>query len=178
MADLGRGRAGPDELTRGSLQGHARPELGGEELRLVESPSPLSLSMKGHGHGPGSGQAFHHEPLHQQNRQRRGQATPAVVLEPLDRELDRSLVGDRGTQASQRAEAQPAPAVAASRLDLCPASAAQRLLEAPDPSTTAIAEPRADTPAAAAARRQDQVDEIREHAPRLPARVKPAFTAL
>src|SRR6266851_5118623 len=81
MADLGRGRTGPDELTRGSLQGHARPELRGEELRLVESASPLSLWMKGHGHGPRSGQAFHHEPLHQQNRQRRGQATPALVLE-------------------------------------------------------------------------------------------------
>ncbi len=178
MADLGRGRSGPDEPARGSLQGHARPQLGGEELRLVESPSPLSLWMKGHGQGPRSGQAFHHEPLHQQNRQRRGQATPALVLEPLDRELDRSVVGDRGTQASQRAEAQPAPAVAASRLDLCPTPAAQRLLEAPDASTTAVAEPGADTPAAAAARRQDQVDQSCKHAQRLPVRVKPAFTAL
>lgn len=176
MADLGRGRAGPDELTRGCLQGHTGPELGGEEFRLVESPSPLSLWMKGHGHGPRSGQAFHHQPLDQQESQRRGQATPALVLEPLDRELDRSLVGDRGSKARKRAEALPAPAVAASRLDLCPTPAAQRLVEAPDASTTAVAEPGADTPAAAAARRQDQVDEPREHAPRLPARVKPAFT--
>jgi hypothetical protein len=132
--------------------------------------------MKWDCNGPRGGQALDHKPLDQQKRQRTGETAPALVLESMDRMLDRSFVGDRGPQARQRAQAQAAATVGSSALDLSPAPAAQRLLEAPDTSTTGVAEPRADAAAAAASRRQKQVDEVRQHEPRLPTCVKPAFT--
>ena len=124
-------------------------------------------------------QAFDHEPLGQQKRERTGQAPPAFVLEPVNGVLDRALVGNSRTEASQGAQPHPAPAVRAGGLDLCPTPPAERLLEAPDASTAPIAEPRADGETAAAPRRQQQVDETGKHAaPSLPAGVKPAFTGM
>ena len=42
------------------------------------------------------GQAFDHESLGEQKRERTRQAPPALVLESMNRVLDRALVGNRG----------------------------------------------------------------------------------
>jgi hypothetical protein len=121
-------------------------------------------------------QAFDHKSLGEQKRERTCQASPALVLESMNRVLDRALVGDCGAQAGQGAQANATPALRG-ELDLRPTPPAERLLEAPDAPTAPIAKPRADGEAAAASRWEQQVGETREHgALRLPARVKPAFT--
>jgi len=122
-------------------------------------------------------QAFDHKSVGEQKRERTRQASPALVLESMNRVLDRALIGDRGAEAGQRAQADATPAVGAGGLDLRPTPPAERLLEAPYASTALIAQPRADGEATAASRWQQQVGEAREHGTsRLPARVKPAFT--
>jgi hypothetical protein len=122
-------------------------------------------------------QAFDHKSLGEQKRERTCQASPTLVLESMNRVLDRALVGDCGAQTGQGAQADATPAVGAGGLDLRPTPPAERLLEAPDAPTAPITKPRADGEAATASRWEQQVGETREHgALRLPVRVKPAFT--
>src|SRR5438132_11118134 len=135
--------------------------------------------MKGHRDRGRRRQAFDHKSLGEQKRERARQASPALVLESMNRVLDRALVGDCGAEAGQRAQADATPAVGAGELDLRPTPPAERLLEAPYASTALLAQPSADGEATAASRWQQQVGEAREHgASRLPARVKPAFTGI
>jgi len=132
--------------------------------------------MKGNRYHARCRQAFDHKALDEEQRQRLGQAAPAAIFEPLDRDFDRAFICDCGSQPRQRTEAPPAAAVGASCLDFGATAAAQRLLQVSDSRATVVAEPSADSRAAAAPRRQHQIEECGEHGPRLPARVKPAFT--
>jgi hypothetical protein len=119
-------------------------------------------------------QAFDHKSLGEQKRKWTCQASPALVLESMNRVLDRALVGDCGAQAGQGAQADATPAVAAGGFDLRPTAPAERVLEAPDASMTPLAKPRADGEAAAASRWQQEVGETAEHGvSRLPAASSP-----
>ena len=132
--------------------------------------------MKRHRQHAVGRQPLHRESLRKQQGQWSGKPPPALVLEALDRDLDRTLVGDRRAQPRQRPEAAAAPALSLGRLELDTAAAAHRFLETPDPALTALAEPRTDGPACSAPGRQHKVDELRQHESRLSRRVKRPFT--
>jgi len=76
-------------------------QLAHEQCGLVESTAPCPLWMKRDSDRCGRGQAFHYEPFGEQKRERTGQAPPALVLESMNRILDRTFVRDRGAQAGQ-----------------------------------------------------------------------------
>src|SRR5262245_14261933 len=78
---------------------------------------------------------------HAKARQRRRQGAPALVLEAVDRFLDRSIGGCGRPNTPQRAQPVTAAAVCAGEFPLAPTVRAQRLLEEPYAGMTAIAEP-------------------------------------
>src|SRR5438132_13288523 len=100
--------------------------------------------MKGHRDRGRRRQAFDHKSRGEQKRERTRQASPAPVLESMNRVLDRALIGDCGAEAGQRAQADATPAVGAGELDLRPTPPAERLLATPYASTALIALPRDD----------------------------------
>jgi hypothetical protein len=95
--------------------------------------------------------------LREQQGKGPGEPAPSRVLESLDRQLDRTLVGDGRAQAGQSPETAPAAAVPSRMLHLGAAAAAHRLLEVPDPPAASFAEPRPDDPAGPAPGRQQEI---------------------
>ena len=109
MAHLrGRG-ARPDQLPRRPPESKPPRELSNQEIGLVEAALPPAIGMKRHRQHPLGPKAFDREPLSQQHREWARQPPPPVVFEALDRQLDRTFVRDRGTQASESFEATATP---------------------------------------------------------------------
>ena len=163
VANLGRGGPDSDQLARRLVDGEPRPQLGRKQLSLVEPALAEPGRMERHRDCPTGRQSLDHEPLGQQQAQGLGQPPPALILEPLHGQLDRTFVGDCGTEASESTQTAGASTLPAHGLNLGPAPAAHRLLEPPNPPAAAVAEPRADHAAAPASRRQQKIRQAREH---------------
>ena len=99
VAHLRRRGAGADEPAGWPFQRHASSQLAGKELGLVETTRPDPFRVKRHRDSPRGGQALDHQPLDQQKRERGGQTPPTLVLESVDRMLDRAFVSDGRPQA-------------------------------------------------------------------------------
>jgi len=106
--------------------------------------------------------SFDDEALGEELSQRLGEAAPSLVLETMHRVLDRPFVGDRGAEPGKRPQPCAASARPSRRWQLHATPAAQRLLEATDLRAAALAQPRADSEAPAAARRQKEVEQGHE----------------
>src|SRR5919201_3435783 len=148
------------ELPAG-LEDHEPPaQLSRQEVGLVEAALPQAFAVQRHRHDAPRAQALDDQPLGDELGQRGRQAPPALVLEAMDRRLGRSFVGDGRTQPAQRPQARAAAAFAARRRQLGAASPAHRLLEPAYAGAASLAQPGADLAAAAAARRQDELEPV------------------
>jgi len=98
VAHLRRRGACADEPAGRRLQRHSRSDLARQKLGLVEPAHAKSIAVKGDRNHPRCRKSFHSQALDQDQRQWLGQAAPAAVLEPLDRQLDGTFVSDSGPQ--------------------------------------------------------------------------------
>jgi hypothetical protein len=160
--DLRRGCPRTYEYSWRRRQREQLAQLTREQLRLVITPEPTTLRVQRNRDHDSRGDPFDHKSLRHQLRQRRREPFPAFVLEPVHGCLDGAFVRDRRAESGQGPETRAAAAVSARRLHLHPASPAQRLFETPDPGATACAQPRADPPASAAPRRQQEIEDVHE----------------
>ena len=115
--------------------------------------------MQRHGDHATRSKPFDHQSLGHELGERSDQPAPALVFETVDGVLDRPFVGDSRAKARQRSQATATAAVVAGRRKLDPASPAERLLEPADLRQAPAAQPLADAAAAAAPRRQQEIED-------------------
>jgi hypothetical protein len=94
VADLRRRGPGTDEYAWRPIERKALAQLARQELRLVESALPQARAVKRDRDHPLSAQALDNQPLGHQQRERLGQASPAVILEPLQSNFSEAFVRD------------------------------------------------------------------------------------
>src|SRR5207237_5327217 len=156
-ADLGRCGTRTYEFSVGCRQRHALAKLGSQQLRLVVSTLAKACAMQwDRDHAPG-GQAFDREALGDELSERTGKTSPALVLEPMHRLLDRPFVRDRGPQPRERPQPGTAPTLTPGGFNLHPAVSAQRLLQVPDFRAARVAKPSAQPATSATPRRQHEI---------------------
>jgi hypothetical protein len=137
-------------------QGEALANFARQQLGLVEAARAQAVAMERHRCNPMSGQSLDHDSFGHQEGEWWCEASPALVLEPVDGLLDGSFVCNGGTKARKGLQTIATAALVASGWQLDAAAAAQWLLEAPNAVTTPLAQPRSNRPAPATARRQEQ----------------------
>ena len=91
------GRSVPNTYQGAGRPGQRQPgpQLLGEELCLVEASLPQPVRVERDRQRPRAGEALDHEALREQQGERARHPPPALIFEALNRELDRSLVGNR-----------------------------------------------------------------------------------
>jgi hypothetical protein len=151
-------RRGPhaDELAGWLGKCEALPNFASQQLGLVEAARAQAVAVERHRCNPMSGQSLDHDSFGHQEGEWWCEASPALVLEPVDGLLDGSFVCNGGTKARKGLQTIATAALVASGWQLDAAAAAQWLLEAPNAVTTPLAQPRSNRPAPATARRQEQ----------------------
>jgi len=136
----------------------SRPTWGGvERVRLVVSTLPQAGGMQRHRDHAARRQAFDRQSLGDELSERTGKTSPALVLEPMHRLLDRPFVRDRGPQPRERPQPGAAPTLTPGGFNLHPAVSAQRLLQVPDFRAARVAKPSAQPATSATPRRQHEI---------------------